>query len=234
MDNSPRFDKPEPMDCVDFFCFMANEMRYMSEIAKQLGKDKDADKYAELFTKIKNAINDKLWCEEDAIYYDRCLSTDTFRKVKAVSSLLPLFAGVCEKERAEKLMETYKKLFLCKAGASSIAADDVTYGTDMWRGPVWINYNFFLIDGFLKYGKKEEAKELLEKTIRLITYYYETEGSIFEFYHSDYAMPPRKLNRKGKAIEPYNIGIRMQAIRDYGWSATLFVKLIYDYQELLK
>jgi hypothetical protein len=29
------------------------------------------------------------------------------------------------------------------------------------------------------------------------------------------------LNRKGKPIEPYNFKIRMQSIRDYGWTASL-------------
>lgn len=232
MDNSPRFDEPQTMDCVDFSCFMANEMNYMAKIAGILGKEEERTKYNALYEKIKDALNAYLWSQEDGLYYDRCMD-GTFRKVKAVSSLLPLFAGICDEERAERLIDSYEKLFMCSAGVSSIAADDVTYGSDMWRGPVWINYNYFLMIGLLKYGKKEKAKILLDKTIRLITFYYETEGSIFEFYHSDYAMPPRKLNRKGKAIEPYNMGIRMQSIRDYGWSATLFVKMLYEYHELL-
>lgn len=232
MDNSPRFDDPKPMDCIDFSCFMANEMKYMSEIAKILGEKEEQAKYDELYQKIKDAINLYLWCEEDGLYYDRYVEDGSFRKVKAVSSLLPLFAGICKPERAEQLIASYEKLFMCPAGVSSIAEDDETYGSDMWRGPVWINYNYFMILGLLRYGKKEKAKNLFEKTIRLITYYYETEGSIFEFYHSAYAMPPRKLNRKGKAIEPYNIGIRMQSIRDYGWSAALYVKMAYDYIDL--
>lgn len=41
MDNSPRFDDVKLMKCIDFSCFMANEAKYMSLIAKEIGKTED-------------------------------------------------------------------------------------------------------------------------------------------------------------------------------------------------
>ncbi|MBO5670514.1 MAG: hypothetical protein J6S41_03110 [Clostridia bacterium] len=46
MDNSPRFDGERRLNCVDFSCFMANEMRCMQKIAAALGQTDAADEYA--------------------------------------------------------------------------------------------------------------------------------------------------------------------------------------------
>ena len=229
MDNSPRFDDVKPMDCIDFSCFMANEMRCMAQICDILNKQDDKIYFENQFENIKKAINDNLYCEQDGMYYDKVICDGTLKKVKAVSSLLPLFAGVCDKQRADKLVQNYKKEFECAAGVASVAKSDKTYGTDMWRGPVWINYNYMIMLGLMEYGYTKEAFDIANKTIDLISNSYNMFGTVYEFYDSDNKTIPSRLYRKGTAIHPYNMNIRMQSIPDYGWTASIFVKLIYDF-----
>lgn len=57
------------------------------------------------------------------------------------------------------------------------------------------------------------------------------DGAVYEFYDSMNKVSPSKLNRKGKVIEPYNFDIRMQSIRDYGWTCTLFAALVMEKSE---
>ncbi|HHV97603.1 MAG TPA: hypothetical protein GXX37_14275 [Clostridiaceae bacterium] len=230
MDNSPRFDEVEEMDCIDFSCFMANEARYMAKIAKRLGKVNEEKYWNEVYENIKRAVNDLLWDEEDKFYYDRILSNGNFKKVKSVASFLPLFAGICDKYRADCLYRhlTDKNSFDTELPIPSISKDDPTFGTDMWRGPVWINYNYMIIQGLKEYGYIELAQSILKKTIEAIAYWYEKDGCIYEFYDSENRVSPSKLNRKGIPLEPYNFRIRPQAIRDYGWSASLYVAMVLD------
>ncbi len=230
MDNSPRFDNVVAMDCIDFSCFMANEARAMAKIAGILGLQDEQEYWSELYGIIRNAINETLWDEEDKFYYDRILSNGKFKKVKAVSSFLPLFAGVCEKRHAEFLVKhlSDKNSFCTDFSVPSISVDDPTFGTDMWRGPVWVNYNYMLIKGLREYGYIGLADEIKEKTINAITFWYEHDGTVYEYYDALNRKSPRKLNRKGPCIEPYSFEIRYQSIRDYGWTCSVFADLIME------
>ena len=236
MDNSPRFDNVKAMDCVDFSCFMANEARYMEKAARALGLPDEAKYWADKYSGIKKAINDVLWCGEDGFYFDRIVDTNQFKKVWAVSSFLPLFAGVCDKNQAEKLVMHLKdeRKFNTDFPIPSIAADDKTFGTDMWRGPVWINYNYMVIQGLKEYGFDEPADELANKTLDIMIFWYEQEGVIYEFYDSENRLSPSRLNRKGKPLVPYSPKTKMQTIRDYGWSAALFADMILNIRKYRK
>ena len=82
--------------------------------------------------------------------------------------------------------------------------------------------------GLMEYCYKKEADDIVNKTLELISYSYHMFGTVYEFYDSDNKTIPSRLYRKGIAIHPYNMNIRMQSIPDYGWTASLFVKMVYD------
>ena len=226
MDNSPRFDDHVLLKAIDFSCFMALEMRAMSKIAAMLGED--TTEFDTRFNEIKKAVNQKLWDEQDGIYYDLEADTGCFHKVASVSSFLPLFAGIIDVDRAWRLIEqldnpdTFKTPFRIPC----LSKNHPTFGTDMWRGPVWINYNYMIAEGLDDYGYTELAAEIRQSTLEVINHWYNLTGTIFEFYDSSNVLPPSKLSRKGAVVEPYDFKIRYQSIRDYGWSVTLTFDLL--------
>ena len=228
MDNSPRFDTKNPLFAIDFSCFMANDVKCMKKIAEELGLTADAAFYQNWFDMIAADVNSQLWSEDDGFYFDYNIPKQELHKVWSVASFLPLFAGICNEVQAKCLVDHLQdpESFATPFPIPSISKKDATFGSDMWRGPVWLNYNYMLSQGLAEYGYSEFAAEILDKTIGFMNYWYQLTGTINEFYDCSNEKAPSQLNRKGLPFEPYNINIRLQSIRDYGWSCTLLCDLL--------
>ena len=110
----------------------------------------------------------------------------------------------------------------------SVSRQDETYGTDMWRGPVWVNYNYMIAEGLRNYGFVCLADELRDKLLAVMNEWYLKTGTVYEFYDGENLQAPGKMNRKGKVYEPYDFTVKMQSIRDYGWSNTLCFDMLHN------
>ena len=230
MDNSPRFDTNSDLYAIDFSCYMANETHFMQKIADELGDKDAADFFCQWHEKIKSEINNTLWCEEDGFYYDYDIKNSCFNKVQSVSSFLPIFAGVCDKAQCEKLVSHLENPdeFGTEFPIPSISKKDESFGSDMWRGPVWINYNYMISKGLTEYGFGDSSEKIKEKTLAVINEWYSRTGTVYEFYDSENRTPPYCFNRKGEVVEPYDFRVKYQSIRDYGWSITLTFDLLNE------
>lgn len=230
MDNSPRFDTESDLFAIDFSCYMANEARFMKIIADELGDKESSELFDNWYKKIKADINSTLWCEDDGFYYDYDLQLSRLNKINSVASFLTVFAGVCDESQCKKLVahlenpEEFGTEFLIP----SISLKDKTFGSDMWRGPVWINYNYMISKGLTEYGNHLLAQKIKDKTLSVINEWYDRTGTVYEFYDSENYIPPFCFNRKGPVVEPYDFRIKYQSIRDYGWSITLAFDMLCE------
>lgn len=233
MDNTPRFDVVQLMDSIDFSCYMANEMRHMEKLARVLGLDADAEKYASLFEKMRQQINEVLYDEEDGRYYDRELESGNFRKVSTPASLLPLFAGVCPLDRAKRLAEDIcnPATFGTVMPLPTVSLDDPLHCDDYWRGTVWVNYNYMVQQGLRDNGFVKEADLVADATIKAVAHWYMREGCIFEIYDPHNVRCPSELGRKGPAIKPCEYFARLMAVRDFGWTSCLYGALVLEREE---
>lgn len=223
MDNSPRFDTESDLYAIDLCCYMAQEARYMKKIADELHDSENAEFFGNWYNKIKTDINSLMWCEDDGFYYDYDLTNDTLHKVQSVSSFLPIFAGICDENQCKALITHLEdpEEFGTDFPVPSISKKDSTFGADMWRGPVWINYNYMISKGLEDCGFNEQSRKIKDKTLEIINTWYKRSGTIYEFYDSEDRIPPSCFNRKGEIFEPYDFRVKYQTIRDYGWSVTL-------------
>ncbi len=230
MDNSPRFDTESDLYAIDLSCYMANETRFMKRVADELGDKENSDFFGSWYNNIKADIESNLWCEKDGFYYDFDITDNCYSKVKSVASFLPLFSGVCDEKRCEKLVSHLENPdeFGTEFPIPSISKTDKTFGTDMWRGPVWINYNYMISLGLEDYGYCGLSRKIKNKTLDVINEWYNRTGTVYEFYDSENKIPPFCFNRKGEIYEPYEFRVKYQAIRDYGWSITLAFDLMNE------
>ena len=228
-DNSPRFEFDERMDAMDFSAFQAQDSEYLSKIYAELGNEQKSREWKEYSDYIKTQMNALLWDEEDGTYYDR-LESGKFTKVLTPASFFPLMAGVPTPEQAEKMVKTLTNpdLLWTELPLATVAKTHPMYGTDMWRGGVWLNLNYFIIKGLYKYGYDEIAEELKTKTQEAVQKWYKKTGVIYEFFDSRDEVYPYQCERKGKPTTPPDWRKQVHSISDFNWSSCFTLMFIQN------
>lgn len=228
MDNSPRFDGAILMDAVDFSTFAAQDMSYLSRIARELGEEQRAAVWQARAEGLAEKIFTELWDPVDGFYYDRAPDGE-FVRVRAVSGFLPLLLPGIPVDHVTRLVGALRApdLFDPPVPIPSLATSHPAYSTDMWRGATWVNFNFLICLGLSRQGQEAEAARLAKKTVQIVDRYYREYGVLFEFFDSSDRRPPPECDRKGKRQEPYNIRRKMDSIRDYHWTAALTALMLW-------
>ena len=220
LDNSPRFDFDEEMDAVDFSAFAVHDAHYLSLIFAELGDQTRAAKWQQIADKIKDRINAELWDEETGTYYDKLLS-GKLTYVLSPLSFLPLFCDIPSKEQAKRMVKllTDKTKLWTPVPLASISQDHPAFSTDMWRGGVWLNLNYFIIKGLQDYGYDDIAEELRVKTLETVKKWHKKTGTIFEFYDPMDQTIPYRCERKGKQPRVPDWRKQWHSIVDFNWSS---------------
>lgn len=225
-DNSPRFDTCLAMTAVDFSCQVERELAALGRLAVRLGLTDIAWQYASEATRFRTLINHYLWDDEDGFYYDLDEHGERLR-VKAGSGFTPLWSGSASQEQAARLVEhlTDPNTFGRPFPMPSLAADEPSYCDDMWRGPTWLNYDLLLYEGLRGYGYHDLAENLARKLVSEVSRWYGEDGTIYEYYDAEAKRSPGELHRKGGVGEAGGTGFGV--IRDYHWSAAVYVDLCW-------
>ena len=128
-----------------------------------------------------------------------------------IADLFPLYAGVPEAEQARRLVDEHL-LAPDRFGPSPEAPWPVTTvsksspafdARNYWRGPVWINVNWFMVRGLERCGFQAEADELRRLTLELVS-----RSGFSEYYEPTTGEP--------------------LGSREFSWSASLTLDLLRD------
>jgi hypothetical protein len=228
MDNSPRFDQPIK-DAVDLNSYLVNDMRWTARILMELNDEAAAHTWDAEADARAERINRLLWDDESGLYYDNAYDGELV-KIKTEAGFTPMFAGVCDDRQAARLVEHLMnpREFRRAFPVASVSADEPTFSDNMWRGPVWINYNYLIIEGLRRYGYHEIADDIRDRTLREIARWYASDGLIYEFYDSEAVTSPVFLHRK-KVGGPQAVKAAAAlgtTVCDYNWTAALFIDLL--------
>jgi len=229
LDNSARFDMAVPLDAVDFSVWAAADMGYVAQIAAALGDAERAAVWAARSRRTSTAVHRELWDEQAGFYFDRTME-GAFTGIKAASGFMPLLLDDLPAPHLHCLVRWLRDpaAFAAPFPVPSLALSEPTWCTDMWRGPTWLNLNYFIIIGLRRHGERELAQWLADKTLQHVAKYYERYGVLFEFYDARDEVPPPLCDRKGPHQEPYDIRRKMDSIRDYHWTAAITALLLLD------
>jgi neutral trehalase len=82
--------------------------------------------------------------------------------------------------------------------------------------------------GLREYGFIKEADRIVDSTLANIAHWYEREGCTFEIYDPQNRLCPSELDRKGPSLKPLEPYARIMAVRDFGWTSTLYVAMAME------
>ncbi len=211
VDNDPStFFRPESSSASIFLnTLMYTELSAMAHLAHRLDLPEKEALYSQKRDALKEAVNACCWDEKDGMFYScdidlrpidpqvklhskapRHYST-LIRRLGSWSSFLPLWAGIATPEQAKRIIEENlldEKAFWAPFGIRSLSKYEKMYriiGTSNpsnWHGPVWILSNYFLCKALDRYGYKEQAASLAEKTVSLLAKDLEENGAFHEYY----------------------------------------------------
>jgi glycogen debranching enzyme len=156
--------------------------------------------------RLLSALGDR-WNDARAVYVED--DDDPATPEETIDGLFPLYAGVPDEEQARRLFEEAlwaatrfgpspeAPWAVTSASKASPAFDPRRY----WRGPVWVNVNWFFIRGLEQAGLLAEARELSRMTLELVS-----RSGFFEYYDP----------RSGEPL----------GVSDFSWSAALTLDLL--------
>ena len=203
------------MEGVDLNCYLHRELMAMAVISENLGLPDNAEQYRNHAGALAERINDTLWDEEDAFYYDRNERKSAFAPYQSIAGFTPLWAGIAPKGRAAKIVKehlTNPKEFWLPYPIATWRRDQPGYyqqtkGDECnWMGAVWAPTNYMVFQGLRKYGYNDIARELAYQTFDMVL----SEETTREYYNGETGV--------GQGLNPF-----------WGWSAlAYFMPLEYE------
>lgn len=175
------------IESVMFNCIYVKSLESISRLSKIIGDEFNTHKYAQLADKIHQRIEDKLYDANDQIYYDyNCITNSLIKKI-TISSLFPIINYKTNKQRVITLCKRYlfnKDMFYTAYPIPSIPINSQEFNPSgnkfvLWRGPSWVNANWFIYKGLAEHNLIAEAKDILERTINMIS----KNDLLYEFYN---------------------------------------------------
>jgi putative isomerase len=124
-------------------------------------------------------------------------------RVQTFTGFLPLWCGLATPDQAKMLVQTNylaDDRFRGNWGVRSLSSNESMYSMDFssnpsnWLGPVWIIVNYFVWKGLKDFGFDDEASDLADKTLRLLSADLAGSGSLNEYYNPDTGLA---LSHKG-------------------------------------
>ena len=173
-------------------------------LARLLEGREDGREFTAEADKATGALIAKCWDEDAGAFFDLSGAAERPVKVMTISSLMPLILEELPRDIVQRLVEhtlTSPDRFWLPYPLPSVAASEPKFMPGnphgfIWRGPTWMNTNWFLSRGLRAHGYDDLADEIVAKSHRLV------EGGGFREYYNPYTG------------EPYGA-------RDFGWSTII-------------
>ena len=191
--------------------------KILVQMAKILGRKNDdgIKVLQEEIEALTAVINDKLWCENDAFYYDLYRSGKQ-NGVKSIGAYWALIADVIPKDRLDSFVAHLdnEKEFKRPCRVPSLSADHPDYreGGDYWRGSIWAPTNYMILKGLEKNGYESLAYDIARNCLDNVIKAYNETGTLWENYAPEYA-------GKGERAKDAFVG----------WSGLFPISVMFEY-----
>lgn len=162
--------------------------KVLVEMGKILGCEQDTTWLVEEIEYLSAFINDKLWSEDDAFYYD--LWRTGLSGVKSIGAYWSLLADIVPEERLPRLIAHLENPaeFKRPHRIPTLSADHPEYSKEgsYWKGSVWAPTNYMVLKGLEKVGYHDLAHEIGCNTLENVVKVFLETGTVWENYSPEY------------------------------------------------
>ncbi len=143
-------------------------------LARLLGED--SGEIREWYQQTSRALRTKLWHADHGAFDCYDLRNRDFIHTQIASAFMPLICGAPTTEQANRIYQSLESNSFCSMHNDhcfSIPNYDLK-GKELdtrnyWRGPVWINTNWLLMQGLKRYGFHQKARSVRRDIIELVS-----------------------------------------------------------------
>ena len=236
VENAPRFSTRDEsvfrdttkLAAPDLSSYVVLHNEALAVMATALGRDPEP--FRERARILQTRIREDLWHAGDGLFYDRQIETGEFIRSRTIASLVPLWAGAADEHQALRLAEHLlsPEGFNTPLPFPSVAITDPDFSLDMWRGPVWVNMAFGVLQGMKRYGLEQEASALSYRLCDRIYGVFRQERRFYEFYDPEEAGLDRLHRKKGNRWKAFTLGVKPQS--DFvGWTGLVNTLVIEQF-----
>jgi glycogen debranching enzyme len=159
--------------------------------------------------RVVSALEEKSWDERTGVFWDLYGYEETRAHTLTFTCLFPLILDSLDRHIVYRLVEDHllnEREFWLPYPIPSVAATEPSFDPEhrtrvTWRGPTWVNSNYYLYWGLRAHGYRDVASELAKRTVQMVG-----KGGVREFFN------------------PYTA--EGQGAVDFGWT-TLLLDLIH-------
>ena len=198
MDNQPRVESHYCEHAshghgiwVDACIQMVISGKVLIEMGKVLGCEQDTEWLVREVEMLTELINDKLWSEQDAFYYDMWRSG--LSGVKSIGAYWSLLADIVPPERLPRLIAHLENPaeFKRPHRVPTLSADHPDYNEHggYWKGSVWAPTNYMVLKGLERVGYHDLAHEIGCNTLDNVVKVFLETDTVWENYSSEHECP---------------------------------------------
>lgn len=207
LDDNPLWDGEMPVESPDINTYLYLQMENLAWMAEVLDKSEEASLWRSRAETVLDRMISCMWDEKKGLF--RATHAHIPIDVVTPFNLFPLWTGKLPDHMVERIVNnlTSTEMFWGKYAIPTVAKNDPKFDPNkMWRGPIWANINYFLIEALNRSNRTLLANELREKTLDLIN------GSpgIYEYYNPNTGSPSE------------------QAAPVFSWTAAVFIELAIE------
>lgn len=165
-------------------CIYAQGLRATSELCAMAGDEPGRDAFARMAKRTEQAILTKCYDPSAGAFWSLAKKSETPLKALTCASLFPIILESIDTRRLDELVGllTREDTFWLPYPMPSVARCERSFRPSeeflIWRGPTWLNVNWFIVKGLERRGYHEVARVIARRSAELVT-----KSGFREFYN---------------------------------------------------
>ena len=182
---APHREDPARMLALDVFnwedvmvnSIYADGLQLLGGLCREAGyPPSEAAEFERRGRRVLAALEEKCWDERTGVFWDLYGYEETRAHTLTISSLFPLIVESLDRHMVWRLVEEpllNENEFWLPYPIPSVAATEASFDAEfgsgaIWRGPTWVNTNYYLYWGLRAHGYGDVASELAKRTVQMI------------------------------------------------------------------